>query len=271
MHEFRSEIHEQIKLRRHSEHYFHPHFHKEMEIIFMLEGSNNAIINGTTYTISAGSVFIASPNMIHSYPKQTSQCNSILLIVDPHVLMGEVSKMSAAALQTPLWSDPGKKSPIWAMLQYAFDHGKSMSRNSFISMLSTILSMILDDLPTSSINHNRRIEQKVLEYCQQHYLEPISTEQIATALGVGRFHVSRTFNNILQTSFPTYINGLRLNDAIRLLVKTRLPVTDIALQSGFSSIRTFNRIFTDHFGFSPSQCRKARREKELLTYNFDSR
>ena len=271
MQEFRSEIHEHIKLRKHSEHYFHPHFHKEMEIIFMLEGSNNAIINGTTYTISAGSVFIASPNMIHSYPKQTSQCNSILLIVDPHSLIGEVSKLSATVLQTPLWCDPEKNSPVWTMIQYAYDHGKSMSRNSFISMLSTILSIILDDIPTSAGSRNHRIEQRVLEYCQQHYLEPISTEHIAAALGVGRFHVSRTFNNILQTSFPTYINGLRLNDAIRLLVNTKLPVTEIALQSGFSSIRTFNRIFTEHFGFSPSQCRKGRRERELLTYNFDSR
>ena len=242
-----------------------------MEIIFMLEGSNNAIINGTTHTISAGSVFIASPNMIHSYPKQTSQCNSILLIVDPHSLIGEVSKLSATVLQTPLWCDPEKNSPVWTMIQYAYDHGKSMSRNSFISMLSTILSIILDDIPTSAGSRNHRIEQRVLEYCQQHYLEPISTEHIAAALGVGRFHVSRTFNNILQTSFPTYINGLRLNDAIRLLVNTKLPVTEIALQSGFSSIRTFNRIFTEHFGFSPSQCRKARRERELLTYNFDSR
>ena len=268
MQNFSSELHTQIKLRHHSEHYYHPHFHKEIEIIFMLEGSNNAILNGTTYNIPAGSVFLVSPNTIHSYPKQTSRCNSLLLIVDPHLLNGSVSNLAATTLQSPLWSDPEKKSFVWPMIQYAFEYGKSMSRDSFVLLLSSIISMIVDNIPTAASKQSMRIEQKILAYCQEHYLEPITTEQIAQALGVGRCHISRTFNNVLQTSFPTYINGLRLNDAIRLLVHTKTPIIDIALQSGFSSVRTFNRIFTEHFGFSPSQCRREHREKELLSYNF---
>ena len=269
MQNYSNELHNQIKLRRHFEHHYHAHFHKELELIFMLEGSNNAIHNGTTYTIPEKGVFIVSPNTIHSYPKQSSRCNSLLLIIDPNILVGSAAQLTSSSLHTPIWSDPEQKSFVWPMIQFAHENGKNMSKDSFILLLSTIISIIIDDIPRSTGKQPHRIEQRIIDYCQEHYLEPITTEQIANALGVGRCHISRTFSHVLQTSFPNYINGLRLNDAIRLLVSTKLPIIDIALQSGFSSIRTFNRIFTEHYGFSPSQCRRDHREKELLSYNFN--
>lgn len=269
MQEYSSEIHKQIKLRRHFMHHYHTHFHKELEIIFMLEGSNNAIVNGTTYIIPEHSVFIVSSNAIHSYPKQSTTCNSILLIVDPNILVGSAAELSTANLNTPIWSDPERKSFVWPMIQYALEHGKNMSKDSFILLLSSIIAIVMDDISFTYEKSPQRIEQKILQYCQEHYLEPITTEQIASALGVCRYHISRTFNNVLNTTFPDYINGLRLNKAIRLLIYSKLTIIDIALQSGFSSVRTFNRIFTDRYGFSPTQCRREHRENELLSYNFD--
>ena len=268
MQEFLSETHSQIKLRLHNQHNYPPHFHKDLEVIFMLEGSNTVCHNGTNYVLAAGSAFLSTPNTIHSYTNPPDQCKSLLLIVDPHLLTGPGARLTSTAPCSPVWNDPEKKSAVWPMIRFAYEYGQSMSRESFILLLSSIISIILDDITLVSNTHSLRTEQRILNYCQQHYLEPITSEHVAAALGLSRSHVSHTFSNTLNTSFPTYINSLRLNDAIRLLAETKLPIIDIASQSGFTSLRTFNRIFTDHFGFSPSQCRKQHREKELYVPNF---
>lgn len=268
MENYLSEIHNKIVLRVHNWHNYPPHFHQELELIFMLEGANKACYNGTEYTIPAGSVFFAMPNAIHSYKNQLNQCRSLLLIVNPKILSGPASKLTSSVMSTPIWSDPEKKSPVWTMILYAYEHGQSMSKECFALLLSSIISMILEDLPLNENTHTSRTEQRILEYCQNHYLEPITSESVAEALGLSRSHISHTFSNMFNTSFPTYINGLRLNDAIKLLSETKMSIIEIASASGFNSLRSFNRVFTDHFGFSPSQCRKQHRENELTIPNF---
>ena len=268
MQEFLSETHIQIKLRLHTKHNYPPHFHKELEMIFMFEGANNLSYNGTSYRLEAGNVFIAAPNSIHSYNNPPHQCSSLLLIIDPHILVGPAARLASALPCTPIWSDPEKQSAVWPMIKYAFEHGQSLSKESFILLLSSIISIILESITLMGSTQSLRTEQKILDYCQNHYLEPITSEDVASALGISRSHVSHTFSNILNTSFPTYINGLRLNNAIHLLATTNLPIIDIASQAGFTSLRTFNRVFTDHFGFSPSKCRKQNMGKEMLSSNF---
>ena len=267
MENYLSEIHNKIVLRVHNWHNYPPHFHQELELIFMLEGENKASYNGKEYTIPAGSVFFAMPNAIHSYKNQLNQCKSLLLIINPKILSGPASNLTSSISSSPIWSDPEKKSPIWNMIQYAYENVHSLSKESFILLLSAIISMILEDLPLYENTHTSRTEQRILEYCQNHYQEPITSESVAEALELSRSHVSHTFSNIFNTSFPTYINGLRLNDAIKLLVETKMSIIEIASASGFNSLRSFNRVFTDHFGFSPSQCRKQHREHELMIPN----
>ena len=268
MENYLSEIHNKIVLRVHNWHNYPPHFHQELELIFMLEGSNTACCNGIEYTIPAGSVFLAAPNAIHSYDNPPHQCRSILLIINPKLLTGAASQLTYNISSAPIWSDPEKKSPVWSMIRYAYEHGRSMSAECFTLFISSIISLILEDLTLSTSSHTGRTEQRILEYCQNHYSDPITSESVAEALGLSRSHVSHTFSNIFKTSFPTYINGLRLNDAIKFLSETRMSIIEIASASGFNSLRSFNRVFTDHFGFSPSQCRKQHREGELMIPNF---
>ena len=59
----------------------------------------------------------------------------------------------------------------------------------------------------------------------------------------------------MKTTIPQYINSLRMNDATRLLTQTDLPITQIASELGFGSIRNFNRVFLEHLGTSPKAYR----------------
>ena len=58
-------------------------------------------------------------------------------------------------------------------------------------------------------------------------------------------------------TFLQYVNMYRLNSATAMLSQTDDPIEQIALATGFSNRRTFNRIFFNEYGMSPTDFRRA--------------
>lgn len=83
----------------------------------------------------------------------------------------------------------------------------------------------------------------------------LSLNDLALAVGTNRTYMSRWFTSN-NTSFYTYINNLRIEYAGKLLRTTDTPVTQIQLDSGFTSKTTFRKYFHERFDCSPTEYRK---------------
>lgn len=82
-------------------------------------------------------------------------------------------------------------------------------------------------------------------------------EWLSARLGVTDRHLRRIFSTALGISPLQYLQTRRLLAAKQLLTDTGLPVTQIALASGFKSVRSFNAAFVQHYALNPSQLRRA--------------
>ncbi len=80
--------------------------------------------------------------------------------------------------------------------------------------------------------------------------------QLAARLGVSDRHLRRLFEAALGISPLQYLQTRRLLAAKQLLTDTCLPVTQVALASGFASVRRFNAAFVQHYGLNPTQLRR---------------
>ena len=80
--------------------------------------------------------------------------------------------------------------------------------------------------------------------------------QLAARLGVSDRHLRRIFGDALGVSPLQYLQTRRLLAAKQLLTDTPLPVTQVALASGFASVRRFNAAFATHYGLNPTQLRR---------------
>jgi AraC family transcriptional regulator of adaptative response / DNA-3-methyladenine glycosylase II len=89
---------------------------------------------------------------------------------------------------------------------------------------------------------------------------PSTLTTLARCMGVSERHVRRIFEAQFGVSPLQYLQTRRLLNAKQLLTDTRLPVTTIALSSGFGSVRRFNAAFVQHYGLNPSGLRRARTE-----------
>jgi AraC family transcriptional regulator of adaptative response / DNA-3-methyladenine glycosylase II len=79
--------------------------------------------------------------------------------------------------------------------------------------------------------------------------------QIAARLGVSDRHLRRIFEAQFGVSPLQYLQTRRLLAAKQLIADTRLPMTQVALASGFASVRRFNAAFLEHYGLNPSALR----------------
>ncbi|MFP5443252.1 MAG: DNA-3-methyladenine glycosylase 2 family protein [Betaproteobacteria bacterium] len=81
--------------------------------------------------------------------------------------------------------------------------------------------------------------------------------QLAARLGVSDRHLRRIFEAALGVSPLQYLQTRRLLTAKQLLTDTPMPVTQVALASGFASVRRFNAAFSGHYGLNPTQLRRS--------------
>ena len=97
---------------------------------------------------------------------------------------------------------------------------------------------------------------RIINYVDAHFREDITLTSTAAALGYEPHYLSRYFGRIARTNFRQLVNGRRVLHAQKLLSDRSIPITEAAMQSGFQSIRNFNRVFVEQVGVSPSAYRE---------------
>ena len=104
-----------------------------------------------------------------------------------------------------------------------------------------------------SRDYGDTIVLKIFDYCKNNYTHDITLDEVANALYVSKSYVSHIFCCKLKINFRNYINTLRVNKAVSLLRHSNISATEAAEQSGFGSMRTFNRAFVKYMGVTPRE------------------
>jgi AraC family transcriptional regulator len=104
--------------------------------------------------------------------------------------------------------------------------------------------------------HRPEIE-RALRFIAEHLVRPISVAEVAKAARLSEFHLHRVFHAELGESIGRFITRRRLElAALRLAYEHDISVTEIALDSGYSSSSNFSKAFASYFGCSPTRVRE---------------
>jgi len=118
------------------------------------------------------------------------------------------------------------------------------------------LALMLEKLFLEHAKRDADEYTKILHFLNEYHTN-ISVSQIAEYFGRSVSHISHMFKSKSGMSVSEYCNKLRLRDAEKLLRKTALSVTEIALDVGFNDTSYFIRLFKETFKTSPLKYRKA--------------
>ena len=108
----------------------------------------------------------------------------------------------------------------------------------------------------AAIDASSRLAQGAVDLIESGVMDDGGLARLAERVGVSDRHLRRVFDSEFGVSPVEYAQTHRLLLAKRLLTDTRLPVTDIALASGFASVRRFNALFRDRYRMAPSRLRR---------------
>lgn len=109
------------------------------------------------------------------------------------------------------------------------------------------------------VYHNVMRLRPALDYIEKNSGEKIYIETLSDMITVSPDYFTKMFKDSIGKTPIDYINGIRVNRALRLLSETDIPVNEIAEKSGFSNPNYFHKIFKQYMTTSPLAYRKSNR------------
>ena len=115
----------------------------------------------------------------------------------------------------------------------------------------------------ASIDAGARLAQQAASLIEDGVADGGSVDEIAGRLNISDRHLRRVFQSEFGVAPIAYAQTHRMLLAKRLLTDTRLSVTDVALASGFHSVRRFNALFRERYRLKPTDLRRATGTREI--------
>ncbi|MDO4460099.1 MAG: AraC family transcriptional regulator [Clostridia bacterium] len=112
----------------------------------------------------------------------------------------------------------------------------------------------------------RKLTESLVTYINEHYNEKVTLQDLADYCQYNRTYISTLFKNVIGVNFHEYLTKTRFEKALFQLTVTDKTLTAIAIDNGFTDLKTFNRLFQDILHRSPAKYRE-----QLLTHGFSDR
>ncbi len=119
-----------------------------------------------------------------------------------------------------------------------------------------ILSSVCDFYLDAKRNHNEELIAKVISYIDNHYFEELSLDSVSSMLKLTPQYISKLIKDIEGINFLDYLTDVRIKKSKQLLLKTDLPVQQVAERVGYTCYRTYLEQFKVRTGMIPTQYRK---------------
>ena len=244
------------------------HAHREGHLLFYIGGSEATITVGDTpLPLDADRAVAVSPWEPHSFevPSAAEACLCLTLYIKPIWYL-----QSQASTQIALNFGRGSL-PVDAEMSDWVSRLTGLlledtGRANFDSLLHEITRACFERSwrgvePSTQVRQlcGRFTDYRVrrsLRLMQESFAEEVEMRHLAREVGLSRPHFFKLFKKQMGVTPNVYLNTLRSEQAIDLLLQTPKTVTDIALDLGFASQASFTRFFGSNVGISPSESRR---------------
>lgn len=234
-----------------------PHIHSHLEMVYICRGNAIATADEHSLPIGPGDLFLAFPNQVHYY-KKLEPVNIYLTIFSQSIHPQLEALLKGKLPVCPVLKKEALPQELESVLEEISHLSRSASSYDRMAATGQLLALLGRILPLFSYRDapaDHDSVKRILGYCTDHYTEPLTLDILAQELFLSKFYISHVFAKRMGISFPKFLGKLRVDHACKLL-QEKASVTEAAYAAGFSSVRTFNRVFQNEKGISPREYRK---------------
>lgn len=260
------------------------HWHSAIELLLVIEGSVVVTTARKQYLLKKEEILIINRNEIHSLTK-TEEPNAILVVqFEPILCKNYYPKLQKIRFmdrhikkdtETKYRTDIKKCLTEIAMDYYNKEEAYHLKLMSTLHML---IYHMVSQIPFETVEDNKLLSEekklerlnRIISYIQENYAQKISLNYIAQKENLDMHYLSHFIKENLGISFQQYINKVRLEKAVSLLMKTNMSKLDICIESGFSDYRYLSNMFKKEYGCTPAQYKLNNKYTEPITVFTDN-
>ena len=246
-----------------------PHLHEAIEIIYVTDGTVELGVGKELYHMEAGDFAIVFPNVIHHYQVFGGGKNkAVYLFLEPYLSPTFFDELQKYSPQYPIIRKEEVHTDIVNSINSLLDleERKDLLIQAYVQIILAHVFSEMEMIDKDTIGGDDLI-YKVVEYVAKNFRTEMSMHKMAFELGVSKFVLSRLFAKTFHCNYNQYVNGMRLDYALTVLENTRDSITNICLEAGFESQRTFNRVFKERYKMTPREYRNRMRTVKEASAN----
>jgi AraC-like DNA-binding protein len=256
------------------------HYHDFCELVLVLSGRGRHVLEGESFPVSAGNVFVVQGQQIHSF-RDRDDLVLVNVMYDPlrlplpAGLLRRLPGYSALFMLEPTFrsahrfsshlqldrEDLGAAEALAERIEQESADARPGHEAVLLGLLLELMVFLSRRYGESEVRESRALLEmgKLISTLEQRYPEPWTLAQMARLAHLSRTSLLRVFRQATGKSPIDYLIGLRIEAAKRLLRQSDLSMTDIALEAGFGDSNYFARQFRLVTGRTPTAFRRGGR------------
>jgi AraC-like DNA-binding protein/mannose-6-phosphate isomerase-like protein (cupin superfamily) len=254
------------------QHYNTPiHKHSFFEVCYVRDGSGDydELGTGLVYPLRKGTFFCSRPGVVHQI--RSSFGLDLLYVAfevnEAHSALDAVERFrKLASLAEVCVADASDHQAValWTALLLPDQESNQLSTSYMQPIAHVLLSAFADlfspRVPQTQMRRARPSDyllRRAKLFIRDNLDRPITLEQVADYLHLSKRHVSRIFSEGIHESFNHFVRKERVQSAAYMLKHTSVPIKTIAEETGFGTVHSFTRAFSQEFGISPARYRSS--------------
>jgi len=227
---------------------FPMHLHNSFELITVMSGEMTVTVDDCEYTLNCGESVLVFPNQLHSLQSRSSK--HMLCIFSPELVKAYSSKIRSRV--------PEKNS--FSVDDYLIKALDNLLPSASVTEKKGVLYFLCAQFEKNVQYRERNkfeddLLYRIFEFVEQNHAKDCSLSELSAKTGYSYSYLSRCFKKSTGISFNSYVNQYKISNACYLLRNTDYSILRCALESGYKSLRSFNRNFFASLGITPGQYR----------------
>ena len=257
------------------------HWHMKYEIILPVSESYSAVVDGQSYDLVPGEVLVIPAGVVHEIfaPDQGMR---YIFMVDQDVvyrlegLAGIQHFFYPCVHLRASQEDAVLREARDCLMQAVRERENRQMRDQaaiqawiglFLIRVARWLMQGAHAGPDERRPHMNEAFLDICAYITEHCNEKLTLEDMAAYSGYSKYHFSRIFKEYTGMSFYEFYLRQRMLLCRQLLNEKNLSVTEVASRAGFGSLATFNRVFKQYEGVTPTQYRQLKQIKGMSIHH----
>lgn len=251
------------------------HWHQYLEIIYLTAGKMTAVIQGQTYELTARDMLIINSEDIHMTQVSDEETCYYLLQVSASQLSNFFPNFQLLRFDTiisPVSSSDSfttnsfKEFPLSKAEHCMIEMHSIFQKKAdgypllFSAKLHELLYELYKNhsawLPARKYDRNFQQILEILNWVQNHYMEPLTLTQAASYLGFSREYFCRLFKKFTGQTFLEYVNNIRAMKLYDDLNTSTESITSLMEKHGITNYKVFLRTFRELYGTTPQKIRR---------------